>query len=382
MQSSDTDSFSGPSFTHQTIPHSAHYIGATTPRDAPARYIAAIEACLSVYRLDIANAVDLPDEHDADEDDGRIADLVPLVVNTMGWTKGLGADLNQQVANLVTPTHTFEFSPLPYGDKDGSFQIPPLTAAEVTGCGLVRFLDPVQSPLSSYFTAADHRALNILSYFHSIFPTNSNPRNSIAKAWSPSHLLARAPYEVEWRAGLPGGLILSAPGAEDVVPEEVAFALPGAIVALITEEIDDMLNETPHSGAGHNSSLNYTQGRLAPSPRSSHCLGLALIRGLADSPLQPLSSDSSSAAPASGAIVQMLTPMPPVLLGHAHTAVKGALELPIWGMLDASSKEDGVTGWPRSRVPYLRWANVREDVQPHGADRRRVRRNLMRKGQM
>jgi polynucleotide 5'-hydroxyl-kinase GRC3/NOL9 len=300
----------------------------------------------------------------------------------MGWTKGLGADLNQQIVALVAPTHTFEFSPLPYGDRSSPFQVTPSTA-EATGCGSVRYLDPIESPLSAYFTAADHRALNILSYFHSVFPTTPDPRSAIVKAWNPVHLLARPPYQVQWRTGLPGGLILSAPGAEDVVPEEVALALPGAIVALTTEDADAALDEAPESQSRHNPMFNYTQGRPAPLPRTSHCLGLALIRGLSTSPYsQPQPSDNPSSAPSAGAAVQILTPIPPVLLRQARTAVKGALELPIWGMVDASSKEDGMAGWPRARVPYLRWANVRDDAQPQGADRRRVRRNLMRKGQM
>jgi polynucleotide 5'-hydroxyl-kinase GRC3/NOL9 len=366
----------GPAFTHPTVPHSAHYIGATSPRDAPAHYIAAVEACMNVYRLDIARAVDLPEQASMDIHDDRTADLIPLVVNTMGWTKGLGADLNAQIASLVAPTHVFEFAPHTFSDRGGIMDYS-LPKTDITGYESTYHLDPVESPLSTYFTPADHRALNVLSYFHAIFPAATDFRSVTAKGWTPASLVTRPPYEVQWHTALPGGLVLSASGAEDVVPEEVALALPGAIIALVALEPGADLDITGHTSSPSNPELNYTQGRPAPSPQTSYCLGLAVLRGLSiPSPDEIAHSRSPSA------VAQILTPIPPALFGRVHTAVKGALELPTWGMLDGSIREDGVAGWPRDRVPYLRWVNVQEDAQAHGTDRRRVRRNLMRKGQM
>jgi polynucleotide 5'-hydroxyl-kinase GRC3/NOL9 len=39
----------------------------------------------------------------------RISEVVPLVINTQGWVKGLGADLLLQIEHLAEPTHTFAF---------------------------------------------------------------------------------------------------------------------------------------------------------------------------------------------------------------------------------------------------------------------------------
>ncbi|KAJ3503551.1 hypothetical protein NLJ89_g8378 [Agrocybe chaxingu] len=74
----------GPPFTHPTLPNHAHFIGSTTPRSTPSHYLDAISALIQTYRLDIQNpAIDI------DDDDERISDAIPLVVNTMGWSKGL-----------------------------------------------------------------------------------------------------------------------------------------------------------------------------------------------------------------------------------------------------------------------------------------------------
>jgi polynucleotide 5'-hydroxyl-kinase GRC3/NOL9 len=57
--------------------------------------------------------------------------------------------------------------------------------------------------------------------------------------------------------------------------------------------------------------------------------------------------------------------------------VKGELELPVWGMLDFKER-DTIAGIEKSKVPYLQWGKG-EGI---GGERRRVRRNLMRKGQL
>lgn len=41
-------------------------------------------------------------------EDERIHDFIPLVINTMGWTKGLGADLNKKIEDMVQPTDVYE----------------------------------------------------------------------------------------------------------------------------------------------------------------------------------------------------------------------------------------------------------------------------------
>ena len=76
--------------------------------------------------------------------------------------------------------------------------------------------------------------------------------------------------------------------------------------------------------------------------------------------------------------MHILTPIPAAHLGSARVLVAGELALPVWGMLDARAADSsGVAGWERARVPYLRWGKG----EGAGGERRRVRRNLMRRGQ-
>ena len=58
--------------------------------------------------------------------------------------------------------------------------------------------------------------------------------------------------------------------------------------------------------------------------------------------------------------------------------IKSELELPVWGMLDFREDEGGVAGVKKGQVPYLQWGKG----EGLGSERRRVRRNLMRKAQM
>jgi polynucleotide 5'-hydroxyl-kinase GRC3/NOL9 len=340
-----------------------------------------------------------------------MADAIPLVVNTMGWSKGLGADLNSQITSLVSPTHVFDFAAFDHPDRTGGYVYvePTVPYGGTTGAEVRYILEPMSSSLSTLFTAADNRSLNILSYFHAVFPTtNEDSRNVMACKWTNTPLISRAPYEINWRTALSGGLILSAPGSEDIVPGEVAHVLPGAIVALtalapgVEHDIPTYVpQDVARTSTSSTPALGYVQGREPPAPLSSHCLGLALIRGVSlpaeqAQPRNPPSHSSSNAHHPSAtdttttltglvpiptamrsAVAQLVTPLPPAMLGSAHHAVKGALELPIWGMLDPSG-QDGIAGWPTSRVPYLRWSGRREE-EAHGTERRRVRRNLMRK---
>jgi polynucleotide 5'-hydroxyl-kinase GRC3/NOL9 len=248
-------------------------------------------------------------------------------------------------------------------------------------------LEPVSTALSAHHTPVDHRALSILSYFHAVFPgpsTSEDARNLCATHWTPVSLIARAPYDVDWAAAFPGGLAIAAPGGEDVIPSEVARVLPGAVVALVAATFD-----TPSGPAAGTTEWGYVQGAQPSPPSSSHCVGLALVRGVCPRAPPAAVEPGAPGLPVEGARAQLLTPLPPTLLGAANCAVKGALELPLWGWLgtpQAAGGGDSVAGWPRVRVPFLRWppdARRTDGVpSPAGAERRRVRRNLMRRGQL
>lgn len=305
---------------------------------------------MQTYRLDLQFATSLVDLEESDDPaDGRVGDVIPLVVNMMGWTKGLGEDLSRKIEEVVEPTDIFEFE-VPAEATWPTAQAEPFAAhsGEVT---IHRLEAIAPSALSTRFTAADRRTIALMSYFHAVFP--STPPRALqqvaATAWNTAlPLCAVPPYEVDTNVAL-DRVVVTGPGGEDVVPTELLRVLNGAVVGLVHSE---------EASAGEGTA--YTQGAAAPDPTSSTCVGLVLVRGVSPERLH------------------VLTPVPPHLLTTARVLVKGELELPVWGMLDFRTENGDVAGVERARVPYLRWGKG-EGV---GAERRRVRRNLMRKGQM
>lgn len=356
----------GPPFTHPTLPYRAHYVGATSPRCSPAHYLAAVQALLETYKLEIQTS--MPDDESIDT---RITDVTPLVVNTMGWTKGLGADLNAKIEELAENTHVFEI----IGPEEKGWPTAPpaydtLYNPSPQSKAFQYTLEAISPTLTNtHFNAADQRNLNILSYFHATFPSITSAsfpspsapiRQMTATKWETSHpLCARYPYEVDWSQAYDQVILIGA-GYEDVIPLEISNVLNGAIVGLVECEpgTEDPVYADP-SGALE---LPYTQARHPPVPSTSTCHGIALIRAV--------SPNSSH--------MHILTPVPPAILARCRVIVKGELELPIWGMLDFTDVNEGVAGVEKGRVPYLQWGKS----EGLGGERRRVRRNLMRKAQM
>ena len=331
----------GPPFTHPTLPHQAHYVGADNPRSSPSHYLRAIEALVETYRLDLQYATSFVGVEDDGEDD-RIMDVIPLVINTMGWTKGLGADLNRRIEEMIQPTHIFTFDTSPHdGDGDGVEPHGPR----------VHTLEPVTPP--PRFTAADHRALSLLSYFHAVFPNTTHLpplQPPTASTWDTSlPLCAQSPYELTSKLAL-DQIVLTGAGAEDVVPTELVRVLSGALVALVSDT-EPSLSDSKEL---------YIPGAPPPDPACSNCLGLALVRGV--------SSDGSK--------LQLLTPVPPEILVNARVLVMGELRLPVWGWLDFRNTDGEQAG--SDDVPFLRWGRS----TGAGGERRRVRRNIMRRAQM
>ncbi len=337
----------------------AHFVGATTPKTGwgPAGFLDCVRDLIEVWRIDLrygGGAGDNPEN--VVGDDERVGDLIPLVVNMMGWTKGLGMDLTQKIEEMVDPSMIFEFRT----DVHGS--IAPISDS-------MRMLEPIPaSPLSTSYAPADHRSVSILSYFHSIFPSADHGLNAMTLPnWNVTlPLCAIPPYEVNLHVAFDQVVLLGV-GSEDVVPDELARVLNGSIVAFVRSNHPPHRTNVNETTEGTSSSL-YMQGQTPPLPSESSCLGLGLIRGV---------SNNASPSP-SPVIVHILTPLPPPLLADTKILVKGEMELPIWGMLDFREPDYRVAGIEKGKVPFLQWGRMSEAAI--GDERKRVRRNLMRRG--
>ena len=280
----------------------------------------------------------------------------------MGWNKGLGVDLNRQIEDIVQPTDVFEVA-APVFERRWSSDLAPNGNDMFGHSNAKRYiLEPIApTVLANNFAPADHRILNILSYFHAVFPASSSTelQQLTAKSWDTTlPLCAQRPYQVDWSQAV-DKIYLAGAGTEDVVPSELESVLNGAIVGLVSCEPGAIDAETD----ANPSTMPYSQGAAIVSPSMSTCHGMALIRAVSPSSSQ----------------MHVLSPLPPALLGKCRAIVKGEMELPVWGMLDFRSESgESVAGIERSTVPYLQWGKG-EGI---GGKRRRVRRNLMRKGQM
>ena len=272
----------------------------------------------------------------------------------MGWTKGLGADLNKKIEDMVEPSDVFEFENLNQNPNLGSFPLTPIPERRR------RYLPPAQTFTNASHTPAELRALSLLSYFHTVrLPVQGD--HQATPLWeTETPLCAKVPYDVRTSVAF-DKVILATPGMEDVVAPEIQNVLNGAVVALVAAHGEAVTtSDHPPEISGSVDSL-YKKGTPPLSPFSSNCLGLALIRSLSDTRMQ------------------MITPVPPALLGRCRILVKGEIEIPVWGMLDfRAENDDNVAGIEKSKVPYLRWGKA----EGLGGGKKRVRRNLMRKSQL
>ncbi|TFK66585.1 hypothetical protein BDN72DRAFT_771728 [Pluteus cervinus] len=404
----------GPPFTHPTLPQFAHYIGSSTPRSSPSHYLSSIQALIEAYKLEIRNPAPEDTTDPTEVDDDRISDIIPLVVNTMGWNKGLGADLNTKIEQTIIPTHIFEFE-VPNETtrprrRSNSFSGRAKSTERVEDriegvtYHMVEAVDT--SVLGTSYNAADHRSMALMSYFYASFPSLDDLSSSssfastkvplyrqhTAERWSTDlPLLAQYPYVVDPTTAL-DRTVLTGAGSEDVVSNEVGRVLNGALVGIVkcSPEVLDLgtdgevitTQDDDHIIA---KSLKYTQRAFIPDPMTSNCVGIALIRSL----VVKTNSDGGSN---NNVELQILTPLPPSLLSRYHfpnqisvtqpdesvILVKGELELPIWGFLDWREESEGKVVVEGEELPYLRW----EKGTGVGGVRKAVRRNLLRRGQM
>ncbi|KAH6869725.1 hypothetical protein BKA70DRAFT_366906 [Coprinopsis sp. MPI-PUGE-AT-0042] len=466
----------GPPFTHLTIPYAAHYVGATTPRSLPDYYLEAVRALVERYQRDFADSGYDDQEDEGYEDDGddkimqddtakprntkKKSKRVPLIVNTMGWTKGLGADLNARIEELVREMGGVVFS---LGGEEGNgdgaagsdgpsrgnesagrggvgggyaaFGTPSQGIAGMdmgSGGGMMATLDPSMghhhqsgtlaqgsrkptydlSPpdpihvgaLSKRWTSADWRTLSLMSWFYGVFsePPSSSTRSSgqrmIARWNIASPLLCHPPLEVSIHEAL-DRLVLGGAGYEDVIPGEVGRVVNGAIVGVVVrdrleegDEEEGWHDENVREGARKTNVWGYQQASAPPALYDSRCIGLALVRGVHPSLTEGAGENPGATVEAK---VQLLSPLPVDELVKGRVWVKGELEMPVWGMVDWRGwirragvdkrnevelvvDPDGSSG---TVVPYLQWGRGDLGGRAIGGEKKRVRRNLMRKGQ-
>lgn len=359
----------GPSFTHLHESFESHFLGSTSPASDPTDYLTACEALLATYRLEVefaggddsASAIGPGRRHKSrvagpdQSGPSKCRERVPLVVNTSGWIKGLGADILSRLKDLARPTHVFTFADPATETSSFAVQDFPPPFPPAVPYRQIPLPAAFASPLESKWTPADLRTLALASYFYSkgCFVGGQVPR------WETTRPLIAQPVRTCSWGSSPSALKASAvymAGTGDIRYEHVLHALNGSIVAIVADSQPartDLSRPFP-----------YAPRAPLPSPASSRALGLAIVH---------------SFAPAAESMY-LLTPTAPTSSDASALAlVKGALDTPVALMCDFTARADeseaGLAGVDWDAVPYLS-VETGEAV-----GRRRVRRNLMRKGQ-
>ncbi|WWC96250.1 hypothetical protein V866_003117 [Kwoniella sp. B9012] len=357
----------GPSFTHPSTPYRAHFLGTYTPLTCPDEYITSLKHLLEVYKFDIQHSL----SSSTSSTTNKINDQVPLVVNTQGWVKGLGEELLQSIEGMSEPTHMYSFSS-PYEEEqqytntNGWTNSPvyptnllpdPYSNGDVQVKQIILESAPI-TPLQARFSPADLRVLSILSYFYS----SISPEGVVWDFAKPLTYLN--PWEVEYGTDTNKAInriYMIGEGSEGVLSEDLGIALNGSIVALI-----EFINPISMVEDGDEDQV-YSQGRSPPELDSINFLGLGLIRYIQPSPLTL--SDGK---------IHLLTPLSGEVLGRCKGLIKnGAIELPTPGLLDWSKSNSSTQGeGEEGEIPFF----DKSGIEVVGGERRRWRKNIMRKG--
>lgn len=292
-----------------------------------------------------------------------------------------------------------------------------------------RYITEVGSKLA----AAESRLLNIMSYLYATELGPAGPANGfrVQGTWDfREPLLHRPPLVIDVGQGLKAGIRVLSFGSS-IPDSHKLMAVNSSMVAIVVTDSSDAQQDLEEDLGAETQSQNATvwkqafdrAARVSQSGRAlmTRCVGLGIVRSI----------DAVSGQ------IHLLTPLDPAYLHELQSTganiglVKGALDLPVWASLDYETIQEAresrldvppaihdvttssngavsngdeaiegqqlLAGMPRNQAPYLEWphsgnassrhkgkhaaANGSSSIIQLGSEKRRVRRNLMRKSQ-
>jgi polynucleotide 5'-hydroxyl-kinase GRC3/NOL9 len=257
-----------------------YHIGNISPRDNPRYYIDCITDLLS-----------------------HVAQDTPCVINTPGWTKGTGLELLTSLIEIAMPKFIVVLSN--FGNDSLAQNLRPIASECQSYLLLIESANTI--PPAVQLTAADLRALGIMSYFHRI---------GVGKWDFTTHLTAWKPWIVKYSGSSEQrGIWAIAIQGEDLLPEDMVLAINGIMVAivLVSRRTDETVSLTPEGiPVLSNREVKFME------PRSSRCVGYAVIRGI----------------DVKNGWLLLLSPWNPSVLEDGESVVleRGHVNLPVWGM--------------------------------------------------
>jgi polynucleotide 5'-hydroxyl-kinase GRC3/NOL9 len=268
------------------------HIGNISPRDNPRHYTNCITDLLS---------------HDPRNG--------PLVINTPGWTKGTGFELLTFLIEIAKPDFIVVLSIA--GNDSLARNLHPIASKSESNILLIDSANTVPPTLA--LTAADHRTLGIMSYFHNI---------ALEKWDFTKHLTGWKPWVVKYSGSSEErGLMAIAIQGEELLLEDIVLAINGTMVAIILTTSDESVSTTPEE----NIPVIVDRQSKFMDPRISRCVGYALIRGI----------------DVKNECLLLLSPWKPSGREDGEKIIleRGHVNLPVWGMWDHKN--------PRTLGPWL-----------------------------
>ncbi|XP_046569145.1 polynucleotide 5'-hydroxyl-kinase NOL9-like isoform X2 [Haliotis rubra] len=272
-----TEPVLGPPFTHVRKAERMCYFGAVSAAANVSMYVKCVEFVFAAHKGDN-----------------------PLIINTMGWNKGIGLKLLVDILRITNPDTVVQMDTYKLLDN-----FPPVTpqfkmaeqgwlyntqAADdmqdlvADGHELCVVQTPVMKMHEKFITwmAADHRNVTLLSYFcNALKPSQS--------------LLSLVPYTMPWTA-----LAVHVCDAAGLKPSKMLLVLNGSIVGLCAAS----LPEVKVTGDSH--------PRMLKTLPVCQCLGLGLVRGI-----DPKTK-----------LLYIVTPLTQDELSKVNVLVKGSVTLP------------------------------------------------------
>ena len=276
-----------PQFAHPSTGASnklirAHTIAASTPAQDPDLYMKCVLDLISQYRQLSSRGHGYP-----------------LVINTPGWVLGTGLEILVALITRIRPSDVI------YMSQEGPSEV----VSTLTDAAKNTPFYTLPSQTSEYTTrtAAHLRAMQTMSYFHLCSASNE------ALSWNPSPLTSIPPWEIRY-AGEGAGILGILTYGEHPSANTLLDSINGSVVAVVViDELDaihglkdeygeDFENirreglEKVHQDTELSSSFIYRPliirtpdseipyfnplNTLTLDPQYSHCIGLALVRGI------------------------------------------------------------------------------------------------------
>lgn len=239
----------GPPYTHPASASSktlrlvrSHTIAATTFKDDAEHYL------LCAADL-IAEAAPHPQ---------------PMVINSCGWTSGLGA------STLISFIERMPSKPevILLGESNHS------ELATSLPSGVSKHTAPRRVRVQGVRTPAEQRAMVTMAYFH-----QKESKRGETTSWNPKPLSTMRPWIISYKLAAPPGLAGILSYDQSPHPDFLAETLDGAIVAILA--VDPGLIRPGDAQRTTAEGLPYiTQTHKLLDPTAIRCVGLALIRGI------------------------------------------------------------------------------------------------------